>query len=65
MKVTVEDIMKIKKGKAKTFILDTPNECHSLVSLVGYVKRVRKPVDIQNYTTTTEWDVNAVTIRAL
>jgi len=65
MKVTVDDILKIKKGKAKTFILDTPNECHNLVSLVGYVKRVRKPVDIQNYTTTTEWDVNAVTIRAL
>jgi len=65
MKVTVDDILKIKKGKTKTFILDTPNECHSLVSLVGYVKRVRKPIDIQNYTTTTEWSANAVTIMAL
>lgn len=39
MKVTVEDILKIRPGKTKTFILGNPRECHSAVSLVCYVKK--------------------------
>lgn len=65
MKVTVEEILKIRPGKAKTFVLEHPNECHNAVSLVGYVKRVRKPSDVSNYTTTTDWGSNSVTVMAL
>ena len=43
MKVSVEDIMNIKPGKTKTFILGKPSECHSAKSLVSYVKNVKKP----------------------
>lgn len=65
MKVTVEDILKIKPGKTKTFILGSPKECHSAVSLVCYVKKVRKPSDISNYTTTTDWNSNSISITAI
>lgn len=64
MKPTVDDILKIRPGKAKTFILATPSECHSLRSLIGYVKRVRKPSDVSDYSTSTDWDTNSVTVMA-
>ena len=44
MKVTVEDILKIRPGRTKTFILESPNECHSAKSLVGY-KDMEKEVE--------------------
>lgn len=65
MKVTVEDILKIRRGKSKTFILDRPSDCHTAISLVSYVKKVRKPMDISDYTTATDWKTNAITITAL
>lgn len=65
MKVTVEDILKIRRGRSKTFALERPSECHSLVSLVGYVKKIRRPSEVSNYKTTTDWDANTVTVTAL
>lgn len=65
MKVTVEDILKIRPGRTKTFILGKPNECHSAVSLVGYVKKTRKPADVSNYTTATDWESCSVSITAI
>ncbi len=65
MKVTVEDILKIRPGRTKTFILESPNECHSAKSLVCYVKKVRKPADVSDYTTATDWDSNSVSITAI
>ena len=65
MKVTVEDILKIRPGKTKTFILGNPRECHSAVSLVCYVKKTRKPADISNYSTTTDWESNSISITAI
>lgn len=65
MKVTVEDILKIKRGKSKTFLLGKPSECHSAISLVGYVKKVRRPLDISDYMTSTDWETNSITITAL
>lgn len=64
-KVTVEDILKIRPGKTKTFILENPKECHSAVALVCYVKKTRKPVDILNYSTTTDWESNSISITAI
>lgn len=65
MKVTVEDILKIRPGKTKTFILGTPSECHSAKSLVGYVKKVRKPADVSDYSTSTDWESNSISITAI
>lgn len=65
MKVTVEDILKIRPGKTRTFILSNPRECHSAVSLVCYVKKTRKPADISNYSTTTDWESNSISITAI
>lgn len=65
MKVTVEDILKIRPGKTKTFILEKPKECHSAVSLVCYVKKTKKPADISNYSTTTDWKSNSISITAI
>ena len=62
MKVSVEDIMNIKPGKTKTFILGKPSECHSAKSLVSYVNNVKKPADISNYTTNTDWESNAISL---
>lgn len=65
MKVTVEDILKIRPGKTRTFILSNPRECHSAVSLVCYVKKIRKPVDVSKYTTSTDWETNSISITAI
>lgn len=65
MKVTVEDILKIRPRRTKTFILESPKECHSAKSLVSYVKKVRKPADVSDYTTVTDWDSNSVSITAI
>lgn len=65
MKVTVEDILKIRPGKTKTFILGSPKDCHSAVSLVCYVKKMRKPADVANYSTSTDWESNSISITAI
>lgn len=65
MKVTVEDILKIKPGKTKTFILSSPKECHSARSLVGYVKKTQRPSEVKDYTTTLDWDSNSISITAI
>ena len=65
MKVTVEDILKIRPGRTKTFIVGSPKGCHSAAALVGYVKKTRKPADISNYSTTTDWESNSISITAI
>lgn len=64
-KVTVEDILSIKKGHTRTFLLEKASECHNATALVSYVKKVKKPSDIDNYKTTTDWSANAITVMAL
>jgi hypothetical protein len=65
MKVTVDEILRIRPGKTKTFILGSPRECHSAVALVCYVKKTRKPSDVGNYTTSTDWESNSISITAV
>lgn len=65
MKVTVEDILKIRPGRTKTFIVGNPKGCHSAVALVSYVKKTRKPTDISNYSTTTDWESHSISITAI
>jgi len=64
MKITVDDILLIKPGRTKVFFLKSPNECHSVVSLVSYVKKMRKPQNVANYATTTDWEALAVSVTA-
>lgn len=65
MKVTVDEILKIRPGKTKTFILGSSKECHSAVALVCYVKKTRKPSDVANYATSTDWESNSISITAI
>jgi len=65
MKVTVNDIINIKPGRTRTFVLDKPSDCHTVASLVSYVKKIRKPADVSDYKTTTDWQSNCVTITAI
>ena len=66
MRVTVEDIKKIKAGKSKTFIVESPDAVNCAKSLASYVKKYRKmPHGVAGYTCTTNVDVNAITITAI
>lgn len=65
MKVTKEEILKIKPGKAKSFVVDDGNACNSARVLVQYVKRCAMPEGISNYKTEIDWQQNIVTVTAV
>lgn len=65
MKITKEEIMKIKKGQAKSFKVEDAAACRRVHAAVGYVKRVCKPTNIENYHVTVNYDDLLVTIQAV
>lgn len=65
MKPTVEDILKIKPGKSKTFICESYKECLGAKSLAVYVKKAHCPSGVLKYSTSIDDDANAITIVAI
>lgn len=65
MKVEVEDILNIRKGSSRVFLVDTPMLCNSARSLVYYVNKCRKPQHIEKYTASIDYDKCAVVIKAI
>lgn len=66
MKVTINDITKIKAGKAMSFACDSPLQARSGQSQVSYVKKYRRdlmPADVEDYQTSING--NVLTILAL
>ena len=57
--------MKIKKGQAKSFKVEDGAACRRVHAAVGYVKRVCKPANINNYHVTVDYNDNIVTIVAV
>lgn len=65
MKITKNEIMKIKKGQAKSFKVEDGAACRRAHTAVAYVKRVCKPENIDNYHVSVDYDNLLVTIQAV
>lgn len=65
MTVTVQDILNIKPGSRCTFQCDNAGKLYSARALVSYVKRVKMPEGIANYTTKIDWETNSLSITAI
>lgn len=65
MKPTVEDILRIKPGKFRTFVCDTYKQCLAAKSLAVYVKKAHHPNGVLKYSTSIDEDANAITITAI
>lgn len=63
MNCTVEELTKIKAGKAKSFTCDSPRLARSGQSLASYVKKFRRdimPSDVDGYQTSIDGSVLTV-----
>ena len=63
MNVSKNDITRIKAGRAKAFVCDTPKSAKSGQSLVSYVKKFcqdEMPSDVSGYETSIEGNVLTV-----
>jgi hypothetical protein len=54
MRVTKEDILKIKAGETKCFLVPNALASNSATSMVDYVKKCYLPDGVSNYKTKTE-----------
>lgn len=62
MKVTKEDVIKIKPGETKQFICDSPIAARNGQALViGYVKKYFLPEGVETFKTSLELNVLTVT----
>lgn len=65
MRVTKEEILKIKSGASKMFALDNARACNSARVCVQYVKRCCKPDDVSDYKTEIDWQQNIIRVTAV
>jgi hypothetical protein len=62
MKVSKEEVIKIKPGKTEVFICDSPLAARNGQALIlNYVKKYFLPKGVSNYTTTVKENVLTVT----
>ena len=64
-RVTTKDIVAIKAGASKMFVLPNSKACHSARALIGYVKRCCKPDDVADYSTEVDWKQNIIRVTAV
>lgn len=65
MRVTKDDIVKIKAGTTKHFIVDDGKACNAARVMVQYVKRTSLPEGVTGYKTDIDWDQHIVSVTAL
>ena len=65
MKVTKEEVLKIKAGTSKMFALEDGKACNAARVCVQYVKRTSKPEDVSDYTTEIDWQQSIIRITAI
>lgn len=65
MKVKKDDIVKIKAGTTKHFVVDDGNACNTARVMVQYVKRTCMPEDVSGYKTDIDWEQHIVSITAI
>ena len=65
MKETKEEIVKIKPGSTKHFVVDDGQACNSARVIVQYVKRCCLPDGISGYKTEIDWEQHIVSVTAL
>lgn len=64
-KLTKEQLLKVKPGKTVVFSFEDAKAVHSARQLVQYVKQVAMPADIENYTTSADWDKKLLIVTAV
>lgn len=64
-KLTKEDVLKIKPGKTAVFQFEDGRAVHSARQLIQYVKRTSMPADVQDYTTTADWEKKLLIVNAI
>ena len=65
MRVTKDDIVKIKAGTTKHFVVDDGKACNAARVMVQYVKRTSIPDGVIDYKTDIDWKQHIVSITAL
>lgn len=65
MKVKKDDIVKIKAGTTKHFVVDDGKACNTARVTVQYVKRTCMPEDVSGYKTDIDWEQHIVSITAI
>jgi hypothetical protein len=65
MRLTVEDIKKIKPGKTKLFILESNAACNTGRTLVYYVRDYCPCEGISGYTTTVDKEQHILSVTAI
>lgn len=63
--VTKEEILKIKPGNTKHFVVPDGKACNAARVMVQYVKRTALPDGVLGYKTNIDWEQHIVSITAL
>lgn len=64
-KLTKEEVLKIKPGKTAVYQFDDGKSLHSARQLIQYVKQTSMPADVQDYTTSADWEQKMLIVTAL
>lgn len=64
-KLTKEEVLKIKPGKTAVFQFDDGKALHSARALLQYVKQTSMPTDVEDYTTSADWEQKILIVTAV
>ena len=64
-KLTKEDVLKIKPGKTAVYQFEDGKAVHSARQLIQYVKQTSLPADVQDYTTSADWEKKMLIVTAV
>lgn len=64
-KLTKEEVLKIKAGKTAVFQFEDGKAVHSARQLIQYVKQTSMPADIEDYTTSADWQQKILVVTAV
>ena len=65
MKVTTEQILKIRPGKTVAFQCESARAMHTVCSLVTRIKRIGMPSGVINYETKKDYNTNILRVHAM
>lgn len=64
-KLTKEEVLKIKPGKTVVFQFDDGKAVHAARHTIQYVKQTSMPADVQDYTTSADWEKKLLIVTAI
>lgn len=65
VKLTKAEVLKIKPGKTAVFQFEDGKTLFSARSLLQYIKQTSMPKDVQNYTTSADWEQHILIVTAV